>query len=251
MHIFRRMVVDRRAAARTLLRAAFAVGCAALVCGCNTDQQITGAPSVPTDYRLRHPITITEKDHTFQIFVGANRGSLNAEQRAELLAFAESWHSQATGGLVIDLPVGSVNTRSSADALPEIQSIIAAGGVPPGSVAVRNYRASPSVLATVRISYPRVAAQAGPCGLWPKDIGPSFNDDYFENQPPYNFGCATQRNLAAMVADPTDLVQPRAETPAYTMRRTTVMEHYRAGVPTATTSQNVTPASGRITDIGQ
>ena len=29
-------------------------------------------------------------------------------------------------------------------------------------------------------------AQAGPCGLWPEDIGPSFNRDYFENQPVWN-----------------------------------------------------------------
>jgi pilus assembly protein CpaD len=245
------MIADRRAGARLVLRAAFAVGCAALVCGCNTDQQITGAPSVPTDYRLRHPITITEKDRTFQLFFGANRGSLTPSQRAELLAFAESWRNDATGGVAIDLPVGSVNERSSADALREIESILAATGVPSQSMVVRNYRASPRILATVRISYPRIAAQAGPCGIWPKNIGPSFNRDYFENQPPWNFGCATQRNLAAMVADPSDLVQPRGETPIYTMRRTTVLEAYRKGVSASTTPANTTPTAGRITDVGQ
>ena len=35
----------------------------------------------------------------------------------------------------------------------------------------------------IRITYPKIAAQAGPCGVWPEDIGPSFNRDYFENQP--------------------------------------------------------------------
>jgi pilus assembly protein CpaD len=218
----------RPAGVRLALRAAFAIGCAAFVCGCNTDQQITGAPSVPSDYRLRHPISITEKDRTFQIFIGANRGSLTPVQRAELLAFAQSWKDEATGGVIIDLPVGSANTRSAAAALPEIESIVAATGVPRDSMAVRSYQVSARVLATVRVSYPRMAAQAGPCGIWPEDMGPSLNRDYFENQPPWNFGCSTQRNLAAMVADPTDLVQPRAETPAYTARRTTIMEQYRA-----------------------
>jgi pilus assembly protein CpaD len=227
MHNVRTARAHRRAGTRLVLRAAFALGCVAFVCGCNTDQQITGAPAAPTDYRLRHPITITEKDHTFQIFIGANRGSLTPVQRAELLSFAQSWKEQATGGVIIDLPVGSTNTRSAAEALPEIESILAASGVPQQSVAVRNYRVSSRVLATVRISYPRIAAQAGPCGVWPEDMGPSFNRDYFENQPPWNFGCATQRNLAAMVANPTDLVQPRAETPADTMRRTTAIELYQ------------------------
>ena len=125
MHNVRTVIADRRARARLALRAAFAIGCAALVCGCTTDQQIAGSPSVPTDYRLRHPITITEKDRTFQLFIGANRGSLTPPQRAELLAFAQSWKDAATGGVIIDLPVGSSNERSSADALREIESILA------------------------------------------------------------------------------------------------------------------------------
>ena len=242
---------DRRRAAALALRAAFAVGCAAMVCGCNTDQKMTGAPEVPSDYRLRHPISITEKDHTLQLFLGANRGSLTPAQRAEVLAFGQTWKDQATGGVIIDLPVGGSNQRASADALREIESILAATGVPPRSVAVRDYAVSPGTLGTVRISYPRIAAQAGPCGIWPKDIGPSWNRDYFENQPPWNYGCATQRNLAAMVSDPADLVQPRAESPSYTMRRTTVLEKYRLGQPTSTTSQNSSPVTGRITDLGQ
>ena len=229
MHNVRTARARFPAGTRLMLRAAFAIGCAAFVCGCNTDQQITGAPSVPTDYRLRHPITITEKERTFQLFIGANRGSLTPAQRAELLAFAQSWKDDATGGVIIDLPVGSSNTRSAAEALPEIESIVGASGVPQQSIAVRNYRVSARTFATVRVSYPRIAAQAGPCGMWPEEMGPSMNRDYFENQPQWNMGCAAQRNLAAMVANPEDLVQPRNDqTPTYTQRRTFVMEQYRA-----------------------
>jgi pilus assembly protein CpaD len=54
-----------------------------------------------------------------------------------------------------------------------------------------------------------------------------------------------------MVADPHDLVQPRAETPSYTMRRTTVIEKYRAGQSPATPAANVTPTAGRLSDVGQ
>lgn len=213
------------------------MGCAVLVCGCNTDRQITGAPSAPYDYRMRHPITISEKDHTLQLLIGANRGLLTPTQRAELLAFAQTWKDEATGGVIVDLPVGTTNERTSAAALREIQSILAASGVPPQSMAVRSYRVTSRTLATVRVTYPRMAAQAGPCGLWPEDIGPSMNRDYTENQPVWNYGCATQRNLAAMVANPADLVRPRAETSAYTMRRTTIMEQYRAkGNPVTTYS---------------
>jgi pilus assembly protein CpaD len=40
--------------------------------------------------------------------------------------------------------------------------------------------------------------------------------------------------MAAMVDNPSDLVQPRAETAAYTVRRTESFEKYRKGNPTAT-----------------
>jgi pilus assembly protein CpaD len=251
MHHIRTKVAGRAARATRLLRAALALGGAVLVCGCNTDRPITGAPDVPYDYRLRHPISITEKDHALRVFIGVNRGTLTPAQRAEVLAFAQSWRDEATGGVIIDVPVGTANEASSAAATHEIESIVAASGVPPASIAVRPYRVTLRTLAPVRISYPRMTAQAGPCGLWPEDMGPSMNPDYNENQPNWNYGCATQRNLAAMVENPADLVQPRAETPAYTMRRTTVMEKYRTGMGPGTIYGNGTVASGRITTIGQ
>ena len=101
-----------------------------------------------------------------------------------MLAFAQSWRREATGGVVVDLPVGGSNERAAADALREIQSIIVASGVPPQGVVVRSYHAPETARSRpIRITYPKIAAQAGPCGVWPEDIGPSFNRDYFENQP--------------------------------------------------------------------
>jgi len=241
--------VGSRAIAGLAVRAAVVAGCALLVCGCNTDQQVATTSDTPYDYRMRHPITITEGQRTHQIFIGANRGTLTPAQRAEVLAFAQSWRHEATGGVIIDLPVGSSNERASAEALREVQSIIAATGVPPQAIAVRNYHVGEQSLATIRITYPKISAQAGPCGLWPQDIGPSANRAHFENDEYWNFGCATQRNLAAMVENPADLVQPRGETPAYSERRTTVTEKYRQGTGPATQYQNAN--AGKITDVGQ
>jgi pilus assembly protein CpaD len=249
MQTDRTRIAGRRAA-MTGLRAALALAGALFVCGCTTDQQVAGVPDVPPDYRMRHPITMKESDRTLEVFVGTNRGELNATQRAQILSFALKWRREATGGLVIARPVGSSNERAAADSMHEIMSILAAAGMPPNSIGVRTYQAGGPALATVRVSYPRIAAQAGPCGIWPEDIGPSLNRDYFENQPMWNNGCASQRNLAAMVDEPADLVQPRAETPANTMRRTTVMEKYRQGVDTAT-QQSATSTAAKISDVGK
>jgi pilus assembly protein CpaD len=230
-------------------RAAVVGGCALFLCACNTDQQIAAVPDVPSDYRQRHPITISEANHTLQLFVGTSRGELNAAQRAEVAQFGHRWRREATGGVAIELPVGASNERAAAESVPMIRSILAATSVPPNGIVVRGYPAPGPNIAPIRVSYPRIAGQVGPCGLWPEDIGPSYTRNHFENQPVWNAGCATQRNLAAMVDNPADLVQPRGETPAYNMRRTTVLEKYRSGNSPAT--QYPETNSGKISDLGK
>ena len=86
--------------------------------------------------------------------------------------------------------------------------------------------------------------------MWPEDIGPSIkNKSYYDNKSYWNFGCASQRNLAAMVENPSDLVQPRPETPVYTARRNTVFDKYRKGTSTAT--QYPQSDSAKLSDVGQ
>jgi pilus assembly protein CpaD len=123
--------------------------------------------------------------------------------------------------------------------------------VPLHAIVLRRYPPEePLALGTIRLSYPKIAAVAGPCGLWPADIGPSISDpDYFENKPYYNLGCATQRNLAAMIDNPADLVQPRSETYAYTARRNAAFEKYRKGDPTTTTYPEADKA--KLSDTGK
>jgi pilus assembly protein CpaD len=250
MLTFRTPIGVSRGPARIAIRAAIVAGCALFVCACNTDQQTAGAPDVPFDYRLRHPITITETQHTLEIFVGSNRGELDASQRAALAEFAANWNHEATGGVIVDLPIGSRNQRAAAEIMPVVRSLLTAGGVPPGGIRVRGYHPTPGTLATIHLVYPKIGAQAGPCGIWPEDIGPSANRSYFENAPPWNQGCATQRNLAAMIDNPADLVQPRAETPPYEMRRTVVMDKYRNGEKTGAESPTNID-SAKLSDLGK
>ncbi len=221
---------------------------AAMLAGCYTVRE--PAEMVPNDYRQRHPITLQEGHRTVEVFVGSSRGGLTPAQRADVLAFANVWKREATGGVVIDVPSGTPNARAAADSLHEIESILAAAGVPSQSIAVRPYRpVNPARLATIRLTYPRITADAGPCGLWPHDLGPSDVEESHLNREYWNFGCATQRNLAAMVDNPADLVQPRGEVPAYEGRRAVVLDKYRKGQSTATVYPNA--GQGKISNVGQ
>ena len=225
--------VDRKRAA--LRTAGALVGLALALGACtHTDDALTA--SVPDDYRLRHPIVVQEADRSVVIFIGHARGGLSASQRADVMGLAQTWLAEGTGAITADVPVDTPNAKAAADSFREIQAMLSAAGVPPRGIVVHQYHPEdPRQMAAIRLNYPKISAVAGPCGLWPEDLGSSIkNKSYFENKSYYNFGCAYQRNMAAMVDNPSDLVQPRSETPPYTTRRSEAFEKYRRGAPTAT-----------------
>lgn len=236
---------------RSLRMAVVAAGLAAGLGACTHTSQEDTTASIPNDYRLRHPIAIQEADRTVNIFVGNARGGLSATQRADVIGLASVWLREGTGAIVAEVPVHTRNARVAADSLKEVRSLLMAAGVPPRGIVVRQYHpADPRLFPTIRLTYPRIAAVAGPCGVWPEDLGPSIhNKGYFDNKPYWNFGCATQRNLAAMIDNPSDLVQPRPETPPYTARRTEAFEKYRQGNTTATNYPEADKA--KLSDTGK
>jgi pilus assembly protein CpaD len=218
--------------------------------GCQTtNDEIVS--TVPSDYRQRHPIVVQEADRTVEVFVGNGRGGLTAPQRTDVAAFAQNWLQEGTGQITIDLPVSTPNAHAATQSLRDIEGILSSAGVPARGVTIRRYTpVNPRQLATIKLNYPKITADAGPCGLWPEDLGASFNNPiYRENRPYWNLGCASQRNMAAMVANPADLVQPRPESPTSTTRRTTVLNKYGKGESTATVYPD--QDKGKISDTGK
>jgi len=220
--------------ARTLSLFGALVVSAIALGGCNlTGDVVTG--TVPDDYRQRHPIAVTEGEQSIVVFVGRARGNLTETQRDDVMGLARTWRREGTGAIAIDVPADSSNARSAQAVYQEIRGLLASMGVPAHAITKRPYLDDPRALPTIRLSYPKMAAVAGPCGVWPSDLGPSiYNPSYNQNKQYDNFGCATQRNLAAMVANPSDLEQPRTETAAYTPRRSIAFDKYRKGESTAT-----------------
>lgn len=229
-----------------IARLACAFGAALLVAGCYVPRETA---SIPNDYRKRHPITLKEGERTVELLIGNSRGGLAPAQRADVLAFAQAWRRESTGGVIIDQPGGTANEMAASEAVREARSILIAAGIPQHAVQVRPYTVAQGRLATVRLNYSKITAQAGPCGLWPHDLGPSNDPAYQENRSFWNLGCSTQRNLAAMVANPADLLQPRGETGSYTPRRTTVIDKYGKGESTSTVYPNAD--QGKLSDVGK
>jgi pilus assembly protein CpaD len=90
----------------------------------------------------------------------------------------------------------------------------------------------------------RSGAHPEECGNWPEDMTKTAQNTSYEN-----FGCSQQNNIAAMVADPRDLVRPRPTAPADAMRRSKVFDNYRAG--TEISSAQETQQKVKISDVAQ
>ncbi len=235
-------------AVRAVTHAVAMLACAIALAGCYTTTP--AASGLANDYRLRHPIAVKEGVKTVELFIGSKRGGLTPEQRADVTSFAGAWRRKATGGILIELPAGTRNEVAAANAVHEVRALLLSLGVPPQGIEVRPYApAIPGKLATVRLNYPTMIAEAGPCGMWPDDLGPTANREHNENTPYWNLGCASQRNLAAMVDNKADLVQPRGEIPPFTSRRTTVLDKYRQGQSSATVYPDAEKA--KISEVGK
>ncbi|KRR24501.1 pilus assembly protein [Bradyrhizobium retamae] len=239
-----------RVKAAGLLGALLGLSATLGACTWQSTEVVTTA-SVSDDYRHRHPIAVTEANHSIVVFVGHARGGLSGPQRTDVMGLAQAWMREGTGAIIADVPIDTANARAAASSYQEIRSVLMAGGVPSRAITRRHYHPDDSrALPTIRLSYPKIKAVAGPCGLWPQDLGPNIdNVAYNENRSYHNFGCAIQRNLAAMIDNPADLEQPRPESAAYMSRRNIAFDKYRKGVATETTYPEADKA--KLSDTGK
>ena len=192
------------------------------------DQIIVGA--VPEDYRLNHPITISEQVATLDVPVGMETRYLPQGMEGNILGFARAFMQSGSEIIAIVLPAGSANAYAAAGIGLQIEQVLLGSGVPQGAIQYRSYPAGARETgAPVRLAYVAITASTAPCGPWTDNVARNYN-----NQNYAAFGCATQNNLAAMVANPLDLLYPQIMSPPDAARRTTVLGNYQDGADTGT-----------------
>jgi pilus assembly protein CpaD len=215
-----------------------AVALAAGLAGCGG---FNGIEDAQYDANYTHPISVETDVATLNVGVVAGQPGLAPSERSAIEAFAAAYRQRGHGPLTISTPSGSPNAGAAAVALSDVRDILAENGVT--SLAYTPYRASGADNgAPLILSFKHYVAKPTACGDWSMDY--AFDPS---NRLPPNHGCATQNNLAAMVADPADLAGPRTMTPADAGRRNTVLEKYRAGEPTAT--QRTEQDSGAVSEV--
>jgi pilus assembly protein CpaD len=222
-------MVDKRknlAALASLALAALLPACASTP---SADLGIPQATAVAETFRSAMP-------------VDARDNGLTWAQQDQLAFIAAEYQARGHGPLVISYPQGAGNEDAAIGAIAEARTFFYERGINWRQITGGAYDARGRQVGEIYFSFQRYTAVAPECGQRWDNMALEL-----DNQHHSNFGCAMAANLAAMVADPRDLVAPRTMGVGDTGRRLEVIEHYRAGESTA--SERSEHESGAVSNV--
>lgn len=139
-----------------------------------------------------HQPVIERTSYTFDVLSGP--GGLSPVERNRLAGWFETMDLRYGDRIAIDDPIGSPATRADVQAVASRYGLLLADEAPvtPGYVNA----------GTTRVVVSRSVARVPGCPDW--HVKSDFNPNSATSS---NYGCATNSNLAAMVADPEHLVR--------------------------------------------
>ena len=193
------------------LGAALALSLGLALAGCG------GMPGNRTIESIHQPV-VQRIDYTLDVTTGP--GGLTFAEQGRLAGWFEAMNLRYGDRVSIDDPLQSGATRAAVEGLVARHGLLLGADAPvtPGYVNA----------GTARVIVSRMKASVPHCPDW------SANSDVnLGNATSTNYGCATNGNLAAMVANPEHLIKGDSGTgQTVVMSSTKAIESYRSTVPT-------------------
>ena len=165
-------------------RAALALGLVASLSACMAE------PSNRTMYSVRQPV-VEHSQYTLDVTTGPN--GLSAGEIEHLAGWFGAMHLRYGDRIGIDDPLGNPATREAVQALASRYGLLVSAEAPVTSGYVNG--------GTARIIVTRATASVPHCPDWSDN-----SDSNLRNGNHSNYGCAVNSNLAAMIANPDDLL---------------------------------------------
>lgn len=191
-----------------------------LVTGCRGWHGEVDDVYMPPMHYQRYPIEVAMG--SVKLDVPVRSGRLSPAQEDAVVRFAQQARSHNASRVYVRRSSGSV----SADVVAgKVTQILARQGISPAAMSHSTFNGA----GPVRISYSRHFATTAQCGDWSSNLAATS-----QNEPYANLGCSQQHNIAAMVANPKDLITPRTSTAPDATRRGQVLTDYRTPKNTAT-----------------
>ena len=238
---------NRRSTGRKIIvRSVVALAAAAAIAGCSKMEAYDNPKHLVTaSVEERHPIRVTNRSVAIKLPVDVGAYGLTQRQKRKVRRFLAGYKNSGDSGRIVDAaPSGGKNEAATYNALRDLRTVMLSSRISRRTIAFRPYHAGRNPHPPIKLSYGRYVAEGPECGDWPENLGEDkLNQNYS------NFGCASQRNLAAMIANPRDLIRPRGETPRYGSRRDVVYDKYVKGETTV--SQKSEDESGAVSEVAK
>ncbi|MEO1252379.1 MAG: CpaD family pilus assembly lipoprotein [Pseudomonadota bacterium] len=180
-----------------------------------------------------HPIAVDSQIVTLTIDADDTTTDLSDMDKIRLRSFANAYMTNGHGPLTITAPSGFAD-RDGHEAAADIRAALNEAGVPWDRIGGATYRTGGDNGDDLILSYTHFVATPSACG----DFSGIAERDARNLRAP-NFGCATQNNLAAVLADPHDLVAPAAVAPRDAMASSRGVAAYRTGETTSSDAEQI------------
>ena len=217
------------------------------VAGCRSHSAALHTSAIPqTAWQDRHPIKLAGDTVRHDVLVGPHLRKLTKKEKDQLEVYLNGYIDNGAGPLLVRVPEGTVNETAALQALSQIQEVIWRAAVDQAVISYAGYTPveRPDAPYPIVFTYQVYETVLPECGYITDNLAGSA-----ANKPSDNFGCSSQRNLGAMVANPSDLCSPRHRTPADQQRRSTVFEKYRRGEDTST--QVADDDAGTVSEVAE
>lgn len=179
----------------------------------------------------RQHLQMTAKEVTAELKLGAvvSGEKLGANEREAVKYFASAFQDEGHGAVIISRPSNGPDDISALRAAADARALMLAEGIEPADIVEGPYDATGSRSAPLVLSYKTWEAVVPNC----PDVSHYEISWTGTNSSLPSFGCALTTNLAAMIADPSDLIGRQIVDPADSSRRLIVFSKYRKGEITA------------------
>lgn len=196
-----------------------------------------GLNVAPSSYQTRHPIVVDASPTNLDLPAGNQKTHFTPGMKSAIAGFAIDYRRSGGKGIDVLVPAGSSNEASASHIARHARATLKKAGIPSSHIRTRSYKAlSAEQPGHVRLTFTAIKARvASECGVWPTDVGSGFENVNYEN-----FGCASQQNLAAIIADPNDLISPRGPGEINPERTDVVISDFESNTAPAATAVSTT-----------
>lgn len=201
--------------------------------------------STPPEYLegttlTRHEIGVQKRTEFLEVDIDPVASQLTLKDRARIEAFVYAYRARGHGPLIMSLPTSSANPQLAVAAVAEARAIAYENGLSYNEIAGNTHGGdTPEPMIIAFQAYDAIKPNCKSLANY------DFSDASSNNDMP-SLGCAVRSNMAAMIADPGDLLGGRPLGEGDALRREVILDKFREGVSTG--SARSAEESGAVSD---